>query len=255
MHQDPLRHARLARSFRWACIAPAAITVWCGAAVIVSPDQLDPSSAVIDFESLSIGPVTNPLVIGDITFSSGPGLGIVSVLGYPANGTEVFGATLQPLPSGGFSGGGGYTPITITFARPASQVLFAWFDPNFGGNVAQALDSDGAVLEVGAVQTGPPGGCCAAYIGFVRSTADIASVRVVPAGTGDVYSIDNVHYLMGVPPRVCVTDLTADGTTDGADLGVVLGQWGGRGTADFDASGTVDGADLGVLLGAWGPCR
>jgi hypothetical protein len=37
----------------------------------------------------------------------------------------------------------------------------------------------------------------------------------------------------------------------GADLAVLLGQWGGPGSADFDDNGVVDGADLAVLLGAW----
>jgi hypothetical protein len=38
----------------------------------------------------------------------------------------------------------------------------------------------------------------------------------------------------------------------GADLGVVLAQWGGPGTADFNGDGTVGGADIGMLLAAWG---
>jgi hypothetical protein len=53
----------------------------------------------------------------------------------------------------------------------------------------------------------------------------------------------------------CPTDLSGDGVTDGADLGLLLGAWGQSGSpADFDGSGAVDGADLGVLLGAWGQC-
>ncbi|HMN97622.1 MAG TPA: hypothetical protein PKC43_13030 [Phycisphaerales bacterium] len=54
------------------------------------------------------------------------------------------------------------------------------------------------------------------------------------------------------PP--CPTDLNGDGVTDGADLGILLGQWGGPGSADFNGDGVVDGADLGTLLGGWGPC-
>jgi hypothetical protein len=47
-------------------------------------------------------------------------------------------------------------------------------------------------------------------------------------------------------------DLTCDGTVGGADLGVLLGQWGSAGTADLNGDGTVNGVDLGLLLGAWG---
>jgi hypothetical protein len=38
---------------------------------------------------------------------------------------------------------------------------------------------------------------------------------------------------------------------DGVDLGILLGQWGSPGTADFNDDGVVDGVDMGVLLGAW----
>jgi hypothetical protein len=49
-------------------------------------------------------------------------------------------------------------------------------------------------------------------------------------------------------------DLDADGQVNGADLGILLGEWGacsGCG-ADLDGNGTVDGADLGIMLGEWG---
>ncbi|MBL9118891.1 MAG: hypothetical protein JNL80_03125 [Phycisphaerae bacterium] len=52
----------------------------------------------------------------------------------------------------------------------------------------------------------------------------------------------------------CVADLNADGVVNGADLALLLGQWGSIGGADFDASGAVDGADLALVLGAWGAC-
>lgn len=54
------------------------------------------------------------------------------------------------------------------------------------------------------------------------------------------------------PPLPCVpADLNCDGMVNGADLGILLGAWGGRGPSDLDGNGTVDGADLGVLLAAW----
>lgn len=55
----------------------------------------------------------------------------------------------------------------------------------------------------------------------------------------------------------CPGELTGDGVVGGADLGVVLGQWGSDGGttgADLDGDGTVSGSDLGMLLGAWGAC-
>jgi hypothetical protein len=46
-------------------------------------------------------------------------------------------------------------------------------------------------------------------------------------------------------------DLNGDFRVDGADLGILLGQWGGPGSGDLNGDGRVDGADLGILLGAW----
>ena len=52
----------------------------------------------------------------------------------------------------------------------------------------------------------------------------------------------------------CVGDLNGDGSVTGADLGILLGDWGQATASDIDGNGLVDGADLGRLLGAWGPC-
>ncbi|MFG0257733.1 MAG: autotransporter-associated beta strand repeat-containing protein [Phycisphaerales bacterium JB043] len=52
----------------------------------------------------------------------------------------------------------------------------------------------------------------------------------------------------------CDADLNGDSLVDGADLGLLLGAWGGAGSADLNSDGTVNGSDLGLLLGAWGAC-
>lgn len=55
----------------------------------------------------------------------------------------------------------------------------------------------------------------------------------------------------------CQTDLFANRQTDGADLAILLSQWGpntGSTVCDFNMSGSVDGSDLATLLAAWGPC-
>jgi hypothetical protein len=51
----------------------------------------------------------------------------------------------------------------------------------------------------------------------------------------------------------CPLDLNGDGVIDGADLGLMLANWGGTGIGDVDCDGDVDGADLGLLLAGWGP--
>lgn len=49
-------------------------------------------------------------------------------------------------------------------------------------------------------------------------------------------------------------DLDENCIVDGADLGLLLGAWGTKGSfADLNGDGVVDGADLGQLLAAWTP--
>jgi hypothetical protein len=60
--------------------------------------------------------------------------------------------------------------------------------------------------------------------------------------------------LIGTP---CLGDLYRNGRIDGADLGVLLSEWGqvtGAIQSDLNGDGRVDGADLGTLLANWGPC-
>jgi hypothetical protein len=52
-----------------------------------------------------------------------------------------------------------------------------------------------------------------------------------------------------------VGDLNGDGMVNGADLGLLLGNWGGSGLGDLDGNGIVGGADLSILLGNWGATR
>ena len=46
-------------------------------------------------------------------------------------------------------------------------------------------------------------------------------------------------------------DINGDGIVNGADLAIVLNNWGGSGQGDVDHNGIVDGADLAVVLGGW----
>lgn len=47
-------------------------------------------------------------------------------------------------------------------------------------------------------------------------------------------------------------DLNKDGVVDGADISLLLNNWGGSGVGDIDGNGIVDAADLSALLNAWG---
>jgi hypothetical protein len=60
-------------------------------------------------------------------------------------------------------------------------------------------------------------------------------------------------------PGQCPGDLNRDGAVDGADLLMLLSQWGEctdpcECPADLNCDETVDGADLLILLSNWGEC-
>ncbi|MBM3203889.1 hypothetical protein FJZ55_08320 [Candidatus Woesearchaeota archaeon] len=59
-------------------------------------------------------------------------------------------------------------------------------------------------------------------------------------------------------PLECAdADFFRDFNVNGADLGVLLGEWGPANpntVSDLNHDGVVNGADLGIFLGFWGPC-
>lgn len=54
----------------------------------------------------------------------------------------------------------------------------------------------------------------------------------------------------------CAADLNGDDDVNGADVGLLLADWGAtdRRLSDIDQNGIVDGSDLGILLSEWGFC-
>jgi hypothetical protein len=159
---------------------------------ITDPSQLSPNPAIIDFEQFTAGPVNNPLVIGDVTFSTTEpeaGLDIRDITGYPADGTEVESLLLQTIPH--------YMHLIITFSNPVSEVLLGWWDPNFPGNFLRAYDVNNQLLEeVELTDLDDAGGVHATWIGFKRPYADISRIEVDPATYPpyDHYGIDNIYY-------------------------------------------------------------
>lgn len=84
----------------------------------------------------------------------------------------------------------------------------------------------------------------------VTSAVEINDRRMIAAVArrGPAFAVPEAVRL--VP--VVAADLDRSGRVDGADLALLLGDWGRSGVpADLDASGTVEGGDLAVLLGAW----
>ncbi|MFO0875034.1 MAG: LamG-like jellyroll fold domain-containing protein [Phycisphaerales bacterium] len=74
------------------------------------------------------------------------------------------------------------------------------------------------------------------------------------AGPGGVHdaTLTGAPAFISAVPCVVLGDLNADGLVNGADLGLLLGDWGtGDPLADLNCDGVVDGADLGLMLGVW----
>jgi len=98
------------------------------------------------------------------------------------------------------------------------------------------------------------------YFGLEWS-ADCNSDGIVDYGQilqGQLADLD----INGIPdicqrPTCVDADLFRDFNVNGADLGILLSQWGPNSpltVSDINSDGVVNGADLGLLLSFWGPC-
>lgn len=156
------------------------------------------------------------------------------------------------------------TVYSHTFAGTAvvgGNPVFTWIRSTaFGQDTvfAQSLDAAGSPrwAQPTAVTTPSSTGrnLIAAMPGTTNPWALYAFER---GGTGaaDIYGARiNGDGTLGTPDTDCA-DLNGDGRVSGADLGLLLGQWGGPAAPPFDLNGDslVNGADLGILLGCWNP--
>jgi len=168
------------------------------AAPITLPTQLSGPMTVVDFNSLSTGTQTSPLVLSGVTFSAGTGgFNTINTTLWPAS-------TLFPtFVSGNALGRADTNPalpnFTITFAAPVAQVGFGIFDANFLGNLILAYDGGGNLLESTSPDylVAPSLGTGADYVGFVRGAADIKRIELVAGASGgvtDALWIDNLSF-------------------------------------------------------------
>jgi len=189
-----------------------------GSSVITDPSQLAPGFTLIDFEAFQtngnlLTGVPNPLIIGEATFTSLTGnLSIFDLIAAGRSYGNV--ASSKTL----FPGGEPDSAISITFAKPVSQFLVGWAEPDFSGNFLRAYDSAGNLLEQTNVLVGLVPGAGAAWIGFKRPVADIAKIIVQPdqsSPSGDDYALDNVYFTEAQPFSKMSARLQADFQPDG----------------------------------------
>ena len=153
-----------------------------------------------------------------VTSYAGPTMGIKQ-----ANGTWFIGVASTTV-------GQQDTPGSLNYAAPT----YTCGDPTAG---------DCAVAHGNAFCADA---CCCAYVGGLDPYC--VTVRwdaiCVTAAAGCAANCS------GAP---CPADLNGDTIVNGADLGIMLGDWGGS-ERDLNGDAIVNGADLGLLLGAWGNC-
>jgi glucose/arabinose dehydrogenase len=95
------------------------------------------------------------------------------------------------------------------------------------------LDADGIPAEVAEF-----------YGGFGQVTS-----MTHDSISGDLIAIRwNQNPVRVSPPPSDPSDINDDGSTNGADLGLLLAGWGTDGPGDINGDGTVDGGDLGLQL-------
>ena len=80
-----------------------------------------------------------------------------------------------------------------------------------------------------------------------RASFPIEEIGVTFYTQGDGYGLVQI----GEGPAPRYGDLNDDGQVNGADLGLMLANWGNPGVGDLDGNDVVDGGDLGALLAAW----
>jgi len=206
---------------------------------------------------------------------------VATPLGLTATDFEAFGPTLNPRIAGGarssahdlirltamLAGGGTLDGVRVlspdavaimlsdqTGGAPPSSLpgsLAEWLGYGIGVWI-ERRDADTDVPE----EFTSPGG--AGTTPWVNSALGIAGVFLIqhnlPAVDGFTDAIRDFARSVAVEcePKPPTADLDGDGIVDGADLGLLLQQWGSGGSADLNGDGVVDGIDLGILLQQWG---
>ncbi|MFO0963530.1 MAG: hypothetical protein U0625_11590 [Phycisphaerales bacterium] len=153
----------------------------------------------------------------------------------------------------------GPTPIDGThsvtaFNHDGSKALcYLGFAAAFGEGYIWIQDRGYVPLEQYAQEHGvtiPADVHLALPLGISADEMTIVGTARLPNG------LDTSPFVLDLHPGggSCPADLDNSGDVGGADIGMLLGNWGGFGQGDLNGDGVVDGADIGILLGAWGPC-
>jgi hypothetical protein len=204
-----------------------------------------PSSTFIGVSNLTV-----PLEAGSLTAAtaaqSGPAVGTAAP---NADGTWAFAVTVPAVVS--VSGTSMGQPFSS--GSPGALVLAGTLSFGPGG---VTVSSSGSVNETVPVDAPPPIVNQPFPLPTILppgGTANLLMSGTFSPGTATTTASASLAAAGKLVPRT--GDLNADGSVNGADLGILLGAWGAADPgepADLNADGVVDGIDLGILLGNWG---
>ncbi len=153
--------------------------------------------------------------------------------------------------------------VSCDYADPSAIPVATadWFQVQTGATITlPVLENDqasncGEVTLAGFAESTPLGGVISAgsspgeliYKAPKKVVGADAFAYSISAG-GDAVGLGQVVVLVVPVPA----DLDSDGRVNGADLGIVLGNWGsGNPLADIDQDGWVSASDLGEILAYW----
>jgi hypothetical protein len=144
-----------------------------------------------------------------------------------------------------------WSPGSIFLLGNGSLLLVADVpQPSTNAWVVYSVPLDASAFKVGSA-TGPA--ATPAQLATVLASVTLLRVSAEFGSESGEETVDLDSVKLSGP---CAADLDSSGSVDGADLGVLLGDWNTDSLAsDLNCDGIVAGADLGILLGAWGPCR
>jgi hypothetical protein len=139
----------------------------------------------------------------------------------------------------------GNNPLFGTAVAVGGDQILIGVPTGGAGNVASYVRGDDGVW--GFNQNLPGIG-----FGSVRGQSVAISADLAVVGANGAFGI---YAQSDCPGADCLADLNCDGVVDGADLNIMLGDWGLMDSpANISGEGPVDGSDLTILLGEWGPC-
>jgi hypothetical protein len=158
---------------------------------------------------------------------------------------------------------------------PGTKIKFRWIDPQFGpgaaipvtfpmaGNFGYRIPlatpfqfRDNGYFRLESATDQENGGLGPTeFSWFTSAGQETVGENQGSPGTGDGTPEGTIWTFEFTIEQRCLGDQNFDRVVDGADLGLLLGDWGtSLSQRDINQDGVVDGADLGLLLGEWGPC-